>query len=139
MYKKTITYTDYNGVQRTEDFYFHLSRAKVIEMEASEEGGYSEMLKRIMDSKDAPSIMRVFKKFILDSYGVKSPDGKHFMQSEELSKEFEATEAYSELFMQLCTDAKAASDFVNNVLPLTAEQKEEARKQTQALLNSNNQ
>lgn len=138
MYKKTITYTDYNGVERKEDFYFHLSRAKVVEMEAGEEGGYSEMLKRIMDSQDAPSIMKVFKRFILDSYGVKSPDGKRFIQSEELSKEFESTEAYSELFMELCTNAESATEFVNSVLPLTAEQREEAKRQAAAALKANN-
>lgn len=126
MHKEVITYTDYNGIERTEEFYFHLSKAKIVEMEASEVGGYGEMLKRVIDSKDGPTIMKVFKKFILDSYGVKSADGKRFMQSEEISKEFEETEAYSELFMALCTDADKASRFVNEVLPLTAEQRKQA-------------
>lgn len=141
MYKKTITYTDYNGIERTEDFYFHLSKAKIVEMEAGELGGYGEMLKRIIDSKDGPTIMKVFKKFILDSYGIKSPDGKRFMQSEEISKEFEETEAYSELFMSLCTDPNAASEFVNSVLPLTVEQRKEAEaitRQQKAALQSGN-
>lgn len=141
MYKKTITYTDYNGVERTEDFYFHLSKAKIVEMEAGESGGYGEMLKRIIDSKDGPTIMKVFKKFILDAYGIKSPDGKRFMQSEEISKEFEETEAYSELFMLLCTDPNAASEFVNSVLPLTVEQRKEAEamtRQQKAALQSGN-
>lgn len=128
MYKKTITYTDYNGVERTEDFYFNLSKAKIIEMEAGESGGYGEMLQRVISSKDGPTIMKVFKTFILSSYGIKTPDGKRFMQSEEISKEFEETEAYSELFIELCTNADSAAEFVNAVLPLTVEQRKEAEK-----------
>ena len=31
MIKKTVTYTDYNGVERTESFYFNLSKAEVME------------------------------------------------------------------------------------------------------------
>lgn len=130
MYKKTITYTDYNGVERTEDFYFNLSKAEVIEMEAGESGGYGEMLKRIVAAQDGPTIMKLFKEFIFKSYGEKSADGKYFNKSEELSAAFEHTEAYSELFMQLCTDANEAAAFVSGVLPISDEQRKELAKQT---------
>ena len=125
MYKRTIKYTDYNGVEREEDFYFHLNKAEVIEMEASESGGYGEMLKRIVMSHDAPTIMKNFKTFILKSYGVKSPDGKYFDKSEEISRAFEHTEAYSILFTELCTNADKAIEFIGAILPFDDNQKKE--------------
>jgi hypothetical protein len=130
MLKKSITYTDYNGVERTEDFYFNLTRAEVVEMEAGEAGGYGEMIRKIIAAQDGPTIMRIFKEFIFKSYGEKSADGKYFNKSEELSRSFEHTEAYSELFMELCTDANAAAAFVSGILPLTDEQRKEFNTQT---------
>ena len=117
MLKKTITYTDYDGNERTEEFRFNISEAELTEMELSTEGGFAEMLDRIVKAQDAPAIIREFKKLILMAYGVKSPDGKRFIKSEQLSQEFSQTEAYSKLFMELATDAKAAADFVNGVIP----------------------
>ena len=122
MLKKTIKYTDYMGNEREEDFYFNLSQAEVMEMEFGVDGGYTAMINRIVANQDAPTIMKTFKKFILDSYGVKTPDGRGFMKSEQLSNEFMATEAYSVLFMELCTDAEAATNFVNAVLPKPKDQ-----------------
>lgn len=117
MLKKTITYTDYNGVERTEDFYFNLKKSEIMEMEMSTDGGLSEMIKKIVATKDIPSLMSIFKKFILKAYGEKSPDGKRFIKSEELSESFEQTEAYSELFMELATSDKAAAEFINGLIP----------------------
>lgn len=122
MLKKTITYTDYNGAERTEDFYFNLTKAEVMEMELSVNGGYSEMIKTIVAAKDAPTIMKTFKTFIAKAYGRKSLDGVRFEKSPELSKAFMETEAYSVLFMELCTDADAAAKFVEAVLPKVEEQ-----------------
>ena len=117
MLKKTITYTDYNGVERTEDKYFNLSQAEVMEMEMSTAGGLVEMINGIVNAKDAPSIIKIFKELILKSYGEKSPDGKRFMKSEEISTAFAQTEAYSQLFMELAMDADAAAEFVNGIIP----------------------
>ena len=117
MKKETITYTDYNGVERTEDHFFNLSKAEIMEMELSIDGGLSETINRIINAKDVPALIKLFKKLLLDSYGVKSPDGKRFIKSEELSTEFSQTEAYSQLFMKLATDADAASAFVNGIIP----------------------
>lgn len=117
MRKETITYTDYNGVERTEDHFFNLSKAEIMEMELSIDGGLSETINRIINAKDVPALIKLFKKLLLDSYGVKSPDGKRFIKSEELSTEFAQTEAYSQLFMKLATDADAASAFVNGIIP----------------------
>lgn len=121
MLKKTITFTDYNGVERTEDFYFNLSKAEVMEMELSTTGGLAEMINKIVSAQDTPSIVKIFKDIILKAYGEKSPDGRRFIKSEELSKEFSQTEAYSKLYMELSTDAEAAAKFVNEILPNTVE------------------
>ena len=117
MLKKIITYTDYNGVERTEPFYFNLSKAELMEMELGVTGGMTEMLDKIIAAKDAPSLMKTFKEMIMKAYGVKSDDGKRLIKSEELSIAFTQTEAYSVLFMELITDDKAAADFVNSIIP----------------------
>ena len=117
MLKKTITYPDYNGVELTEDFYFNLTKAEIMEMEMSTSGGLAEQITKVTNAKDVPSIIKIFKSLILKAYGVKSPDGKRFIKSEELSNEFAQTEAYSQLFMELATDADAAAKFVNGIVP----------------------
>ena len=117
MIKKTVTYKDYNQVERTEDFYFNLSKAEVMEMEMSTSGGLAEMITRIVAAQDQPAIIKIFKDLILKAYGEKSPDGKRFIKSDELSTAFSQTEAYSQLFMELATDAEAASAFVNGIVP----------------------
>lgn len=117
MIKKTIKYTDYNGTERTEDFYFNLTKAEVMEMEMSTKGGLAEMIQRIVAAQDQPAIIKIFKDLIIKAYGVKSPDGKRFMKSDEIVDEFVQTEAFSELFMELATDADAASKFVNGIVP----------------------
>lgn len=117
MLKKTITYHDYNGIERKEDFYFNLSKAELMEMEMGTVGGFAEMIQNIVDAKDVPSMIKIFKDLILKAYGQKSPDGKRFIKSEELSEAFSQTEAYSNLFMELSTDDKAAAAFVNGIVP----------------------
>lgn len=117
MIKETITYTDYNGVERTEDFYFNLTKAEVTEMQLQTEGGLSEMIERIVKAQDVPQIVGIFKTIILKAYGVKSADGRRFIKNDQLRDEFSQTEAYSQLFMTLATDADKAADFVNGVLP----------------------
>lgn len=117
MLKKTITYTDYNGGERTEDFYFNLSKAEVMEMEMSTTGGLAEQINRVVAAQDHPSIIKIFKDLILKAYGVKSPDGREFIKEESLAKKFSQTEAYSILFMELATDADAAAKFVNGIVP----------------------
>ena len=117
MLKKTITYHDYNGVEYTQDFYFNLSKAEIMEMEMGTTGGLAEMIQKIVAAQDAPSIIKVFKDLILKSYGEKSADGKRFIKSDEISTAFSQTEAYSELFMELATNAEAAAAFVNGIVP----------------------
>lgn len=117
MLKKVIAYTDYDGNERKETFYFNLSKAEIAEMELSTSGGLAQMIQKIIDEKDHPKIVRIFKDLILKSYGEKSPDGKRFVKSEEISNAFAQTEAYSELFMELASNADAASAFINGIVP----------------------
>lgn len=117
MLKKTIKYVDYNGVEREEDFYFDLSKAEITEMELSQDGGMSNLIQKIVNTKDMPSLIKIFKQLILKSYGEKSADGRRFIKSEQLSTEFTQTPAYSELFMELATDEKAAANFINSIVP----------------------
>ena len=117
MLKKTITYNDYNGAERTEDFYFNLSKAEIMEMEMGTTGGLAEMITKIVAAQDAPAIIKIFKDLILKAYGEKSADGKRFIKSNEIATAFSQTEAYSQLFMELATDADAAAAFVNGIIP----------------------
>lgn len=117
MLKKTITYPDYNGNERTEDFYFNLSKAEAMEMEMSTTGGVQRMIDKIVAAQDTAGLVKIFKDFILKVYGEKSPDGKRFIKSEEIATAFSQTEAYSQLFMELATDSAAAAKFVNGVVP----------------------
>ncbi len=122
MLKKTITYEDYDGNKRTEDFYFNLSKAEILEMEMGVSGGMTQMLDRIVAEQDSEKIIKTFKEIILKAYGEKSPDGKRFIKSEELSTAFSQTEAFSQLFMELATDADAAAKFVNGIIPVATTQ-----------------
>lgn len=129
MLKKTITYTDYNGVERTEDFYFNLNKAEILEMEMSISGGLTEMINRIIAAQDAPAIIKIFKDLVLKSYGVKDADGKRFVKNDKIRDDFAQTEAYSVLFMELATDADAGAKFVNGIIPAdTAKQLAESNK-----------
>lgn len=121
MIKKTIKYVDYNGVERVEDFYFNLSKAELAEMEMTLDGGLSNFLEELSQSKDNKRIVEIFKEIIFKTYGEKSPDGRRFIKNKELSDEFAQTEAFSELFMELALDEKAAADFFSGILPASME------------------
>lgn len=127
MLAKKITYTDYDGNERTETFYFNLNKAELTEMELSSEGGLSKMIQKIVDEQDTTRIIAIFKDIILRSYGEKSPDGKRFMKKASdghmLADDFAQTEAYSELFMELASNADSASEFVNAIVPKMEENK----------------
>jgi hypothetical protein len=117
MIKKTITYTNYNtGEQITGDFYFNLNKAELMRMEMGVNGGFTEKINQIVESKNAPEIMALFEDIIQKSYGVKTPEGG-FVKRKEYLEAFMATDAYSELFMELATDADKAAEFVNGIVP----------------------
>lgn len=132
MLKKTITYPDYNGVQRTEDFYFNLSKPEIVKMQASVKGGYDVQLRSIAANLNGGQIMEFFEELISKAYGEKSEDGRRFMKSEEISKSFMETPAYEKLFEELVTDDKAAADFVNAIMSVNPSE-------TQAAISANTQ
>lgn len=117
MLKKTITYTDFNGTERTESFYFNLNQAELAEMELSMDGGLSETMARLVEVQAVPELAKIFKELITKSYGEKSADGKRFIKSEQMSEEFTQTNAYAKLYVELISDAKAAAAFFNEVIP----------------------
>ena len=117
MLKKDIKYLDYNDNERSESFYFNLNKAEVMEMELSTSGGLTNMIQKIVETQDSTELIKIFKDLILKSYGEKSADGKRFMKSEASAIGFSQTEAYSDLFMALATDANLASEFVNGIVP----------------------
>ena len=140
MLTKTVKYTDYNGNERTETLNFHLTKAEIAEMELSMPGGMSVTIQRIIEAQDTKELIAIFKDLLLKSYGVKSPDGRRFVKNDELREEFSQTEAYSEMFMELATDAKAASDFVNGIIPADMQEQlknmpEDMKKQIEAATN----
>lgn len=121
MYKKTITFKDYDGNSRTEDFYFNLTKAELTEMEMSEAGGLAKTIHKVIATQDNTQIVPIFKDLILRAYGEKSPDGRRFIKSQELRDAFSQTEAYSEFFMEVATNAEAAAAFVNAITPKMSE------------------
>ena len=117
MLKKTITYTDYNGHQRTEDFYFSLNKAELVELELSASGGLTVMMDRIIAAEDNPTLFKIFKDLVLKAYGIKSDDGRKFIKNQEVRDDFAQTEAYSVLVMELVSDAEKAAEFFNLIIP----------------------
>ena len=135
MLKKTIKFVDYDGNPREEEFYFNLSKAEVTLMELSVTGGMGSLLTKIIKTKDVKQLSEIFTEIIMKSYGEKSLDGRQFMKSEEISNNFRQTEAFSELFMELITDANAAANFINAILPeIPKEAREKLEKEQKELL-----
>ena len=121
MLTKSITFKDYNGNTRTEEFLFNLNKAELMEMHLGTTGGLDQIVRRIIAAQDNAALVKIFKDLILKAYGEKSLDGKYFMKEDEngrpLSKKFEQTDAYSVLFMELSTDADKAVAFITDVMP----------------------
>lgn len=117
MLKKTITYTDYNGVERTEDFYFNFNKAEILEMELSTSGGLTAMMDRVIAAQDHKTLIKIFKDLVLNAYGVISDDGRKFIKNDKVRDDFAQTEAYSQLFTELATDDKKAAEFFNGIIP----------------------
>lgn len=124
MLKKSITYTDYNGEQRTDECYFNLSKAELSEMYVSEKGGIDKFIEKIIEAQDSKKVWALFKDIVLSSYGEKSADGKYFIKKKtvegetiRLADQFEQTEAFSELMMELLSDENKSAEFISGLLP----------------------
>ncbi len=144
MLKKTVKYTDFDGNERTEDFYFNLTKAELMELELSVEGGLQKQIDKIIASQSVPEIVKIFKTLVLKAYGEKSDDGRRFMKTDEITQAFKETQAYSDIFMELSTDDKEAAAFIQGIIPddytLTDEEIEKAKQNEKIkVLENNNQ
>lgn len=120
MYKKTISYTDYDDVERSEDYYFNLSKSELMEMDFSATGGMEKLIRSVIATRDTKRIMEIFKDIILRAYGEKSLDGKRFIKVRDghrLADDFAETGAFDALFIELATNDKAATEFINGIIP----------------------
>lgn len=120
MYRDHRTYVDFNGVERTEDFYFNLSKAEIADMELSTTGGIKDMVNKILEAKDQAKLVSLFKDLICMAYGVKSEDGRNFIKNDKVREDYFSTNAYSDLYMELATNDQFASQFFEAILPVTA-------------------
>lgn len=136
MVRRETIYTDFDGNERKETFYFNLTEAEILQMEFETSGGLANKLQSIMDKKDAVEVMKTFRWLIDVSYGVKSPDGRTFDKTPEALAEFKGTMAYSDLYKELCTNAELAANFVAQVIPQTID-KEEINKIVGEAMNKN--
>lgn len=126
MYKETRTYTDFNDNNRTEDFYFNISKAEFFELEIGAvggmEGGMSEWITKLTSIQDGVKIADVFKTILLKAYGEKSADGRSFLKIDpkdghKLADDFAQTQAYSDMYMDLVMDSQKAAEFFNGIFP----------------------
>lgn len=115
MYRKTITYTDFNGTERTEDFYFHMTQAEILKMEYSQEGGMTNVIQKIIETEETTKLLPLFETVVRMSYGKRSVDGRHFEKKPEYTDQFLASEAYSNMFVEFMMNADEAAKFINNV------------------------
>ena len=122
MLKKTFQYTDFNGNEQEETFYFNLSKSEVIEYELQERAGMSTTLQRIVEERDNQKILAHFKDLVMKSVGRKSDDGRRFVKNDEIREDFLASPAYDEMFIWLMSEPGAGAEFVNNVLPQDADE-----------------
>ena len=121
MLKKTMTYEDFDGNKRTEDFFFNLTKAECAEMEFGVDGGLTAMLNKISSERNLPRIIEIIKEIIIKAYGVKSPDGRRFIKNDEVRESFAQTNAYSDLFMELAFDANKCAKFVQGIVGVSDE------------------
>ena len=120
MYIKEIEYEDLDGNKIKETFTFHYNKKELTVMNLEVPGGLNYYIEKISNTNDTPELIKLFQKLILGAYGEKSADGKKFIKvvdGHRLSEDFEQTEAHSELFMLLATDAKEAEKFINQCIP----------------------
>ena len=117
MLKKTIKYTNYDGVEKEKDFFFNLKKSELVDLQYKTSKGFIAYIEEVTSAGDPSALWKAFRDIVLLAYGEKSADGERFMKSEEISKAFEETEAFSVLIMELIEKDGAASDFINNIMP----------------------
>lgn len=111
-----VTYTDYNGTERTESYYFNLTEQELADLNFSTAGGIVKMIERTVNAKDEQEVGKLFKTFLDASYGEKSPDGRRFRKNAEILEDFRSSPAYSIIYMKLLTDMEEANRFLKGML-----------------------
>ena len=121
MLKKTIKYTDWNGLEREEDFYFNLTKSEIARMQFDADGTLADRIRNIIRAKDTKEIMKIFEGIILKAYGKKSDDGRRFIKKDangnDLAIEFTESPAFDELYFELISDSEKFAAFVNALIP----------------------
>jgi hypothetical protein len=117
MYKKSLTYETFDGVEVTEVFRFNFTAAELTDMELNMPGGMQKYINDIIEAKDNREMVKLFQELLINSYGVISDDGRRFIKNDTIREEFKQTNAYSELFMLFATNEDEASKFINGILP----------------------
>nr|DAH91851.1 MAG TPA: hypothetical protein [Caudoviricetes sp.] len=133
MLKITKTYEDWNGMERTEDFYFNLTEAEITELQIGTVGGFAETIEKIINAKEQSELIKLFKDLVLMAYGEKTADGRHFRKNDEVKNGFVDNPAYSIIFMELVSDAEKAAEFINGIMPKSVD-KAELQKKTDELM-----
>lgn len=121
MYRVTVYYTNFNDEETSDVLYFHLTETELTEMELTQKGGLDGMLQTLIETKDNEKIVKIFKDFILRSYGIRSADGSSFIkvdpEGKRLADMFVQTAAYDAFFMRLAGSVEEQIKFINGILP----------------------
>lgn len=120
MLKKTITFENLDGEQVTKDFYFNLNKAELLTLQLSEKGGLEKKLQKIQSEENYFGLLDLIKDLVLRSYGEKDDDGIKFVKARNgirLATEFEQSEAFSELIIELTSSSDALQSFINGIVP----------------------
>ena len=130
MIKKTVKYVDFNGVDKSEDLYFNLTKTELNNLNFKHHGTYSDQLKAIVDNKDVKLVTELFAEIIQRGYGIKSEDGRNFRKSPEILYDFTTSAVYDALMTELLENADEAANLFVGMLPsdLQGQVKDEMKK-----------
>lgn len=142
MLKKTIKYVDYNGVERTENLYFHVSKASVL---TASNDVYGEIMKAANELQDRAKLLegmevseineenafdpnnqviaesirmvaRLLDRLVDLSYGKRSEDGLKFVKSKEVLDEFKSSMVYDAFIEQMLANQEEMIEFINKLV-----------------------
>lgn len=130
MFETPITYTDLNGDEQTETYAFHLTKENVVDLNVSPKGGLENYLQEIIASEDGAAVMENLRAIVRMAVGRRSEDGKRFEKDPVYASQFMQSEAYSELFFRLVSDAEFAAEFINKTMPSGMKKQLEDTKKT---------
>jgi hypothetical protein len=115
MLKKTVKYTDFDNVERTDTLYFNLTQAELLEIEIHTPGGMEKTIKNAVSDEKSDKIFDIMKELIMKSYGEKNSDGK-FIKTAAISEAFSHTECYSTLLFDVLETSEKAANFFNAII-----------------------